>query len=303
MSEPPSAPPSAPPSGRSGQTRTVSRGRSTDIVRLGLQRRPFGDLYHHLLNASWWHLGGLVLGAYLSANTLFATLYLLDSNGIENARPGSFFDRFFFSVQTMATIGYGKMSPVGGFANVLVTIEALTGVVGLALLTGLVFAKFSRPTARVLFSRVAVITTFEGKRALLFRMANERSNQIVEAQLRLVFARNVTTAEGVLLRRFMDLELQRKQTAIFALTWMAVHDIDERSPLHDATPEALRAIEAELIVSVVGFDDTFSQTVHARHSYIADEIVWNARFEDVLSRLPDGRRKIDYTKFHEVISE
>jgi inward rectifier potassium channel len=281
-----------------------ARGRPSEIVREGLARRPLGDLYHHLLNRPWWHLLAVVLAGFLGTNLLFATAYLVAGDGaaIEGARPGSFADAFFFSVQTMATIGYGRMSPVGAAANLIVTVEALTSLVALAVVTGLIFAKFSRPTARVLFSRVAVVTRFEGQPVLMFRMANERANQIVEAQLRLVFARTVVTAEGQEVRRFMDLELQRKQTAIFALTWTAIHPLDERSPLREATAESLRAMEAELIVSLTGIDDTFAGTVHARHSYIADEIVWNARFVDILSRLPDGRRRIDYTKFHEVVA-
>jgi inward rectifier potassium channel len=282
--------------------RLVARNTQQDrIERVGLSHRHFSDLYHHLLAGRWWRIAATVLAFYLGSNVLFALLYLIGGNNIENARPGSFEDAFFFSVQTMATIGYGRFSPVTLWGHVLVTVEALCGLVGLALVTGLVFAKFSRPTARVMFSRVAVVAPWDGRLSLLFRMANERANQIVEAQLRLVLARSEVTREGIPLRRFYDLVLQRQRTAIFALTWTAIHPIDEHSPLFGQTPESLAAAEAELIASLTGIDETFSQTVHARWSYIASDLRWGARFVDILSRSPDGRRRVDYTRFHEVV--
>jgi len=189
---------------------------------------------------------------YVVGNTLFALGYLLDPGGIEHARTGSFGDAFFFSIQTMSTIGYGRMVPRSLFANVLVMIEALAGVFGLALMTGLIFAKFSRPSARVLFSRVAVITQWDGVPSLLFRMANARGNQIVEAQVHLVLARNEVTPEGESFRRLYDLELTRRQHALFTLTWTAVHPLIARSPLADATPASLAAADTEIIVSLTG---------------------------------------------------
>jgi inward rectifier potassium channel len=167
------------------------------------------------------------------------------------------------------------------------------------MVTGLVFAKFSRPTARVLFSRRAVIAPHERVPSLMFRMANERNNTIVEAQIHVVLVRNETTAEGELMRRFHDLEMSRRQTALFVLSWTAIHPITPTSPLHGATPESLAAAEAEIVVSLLGLDEQFSQTVHARHRYAAADIVWNARLVDVLFR--DGRREIDYEHFHDVV--
>jgi len=234
-------------------------------------------------------------------NTLFALGYLLNPGGIEHARAGSFGDAFFFSIQTMSTIGYGRMVPQSLFANVLVMVEALVGVFGLALMTGLIFAKFSRPSARVLFSRVAVITQWDGIPSLLFRMANARGNQIVEAQIHLVLARDEVTPEGESFRRLYDLELTRRQHALFTLTWTAVHPLTARSPLADATPASLAAADTEIIVSLMGLDETYEQTVHARYVYTARDIVWGARFVDVLSRRPDGQWQIDYPRFHDVI--
>jgi inward rectifier potassium channel len=259
-----------------------------NIIQTGARDGHLSDLYHFLLVSSWTRLLAMLAVAYVGSNSLFALLYLLDDHGIAGARPGSFADAFFFSVQTMATIGYGQMVPRTFIANVLVTTEALVGLLGLAMVTGLIFAKFSRPTARVLFSRVAV-------------MANQRGNQIVEARIHVVLATTETTAEGEVIRRLRDLEMLRSQHALFALSWTAIHPITERSPLHGATPTSLAAAETEIIVSLTGLDETFSQTVHARHSYVPEEIMWNARFVDILSRLPDGRRLVDYTHFHDVV--
>jgi inward rectifier potassium channel len=254
-----------------------------------------------LLSVSWLKLFTLIVLLYAAANAGFALLYLAGGNCIENARPGSFGDMFFFSVQTMGTIGYGKLVPVTLYANVLVTIEVLTGLLAFALATGLFFTKFARPTARVLFSKVMVVATRDGVPHLMFRMANERSNQIVEAQLRFTMLRNERTLEGEQMRRFYDLPLARSQTSIFALTWMAMHPIDANSPLHGHTADTLRAANAEFVASVMGTDDTFSQTVHARHAYHVDEIVWGARLADIFVLNPDGRRVVDYRRFHDTI--
>jgi inward rectifier potassium channel len=283
--------------------RVVEPGGRINIVRTGLRNGFFGDLYHFLLVSSWLRLVILLAAAYIVANALFAGAYLLEGHSLEHADAGSFSDAFFFSVQTMATIGYGYIIPRTLFANVLVTVEALVGLLGLAVVTGLVFAKFSRPTARVLFSRVAVVTPRDGVPSLMFRMANQRGNQIVEARIHVVLALTETTAEGEIIRRLFDLEMARAQNALFALSWTAIHPITAGSPLHRATQASLAAEEAEVIVSLTGLDESFAQTVHARHSYTADEIIWGARFVDILSRLPDGRRMVDYTHFHDVVPD
>jgi inward rectifier potassium channel len=279
-------------------TRMPGSGR--EIHSIGLRNTPLRDIYHSLLTTTWTQFFGIVLAAYLGANLLFAGGYLAIGDGIEEARPGSFADAFFFSVQTMATIGYGKMAPRGIAANLLVTVEALVGLLGLALVTGLVFAKFSRPTARVIFSRNAVIARFDGVPSLLVRMANERGNQIAEAQAHLVLLRTERTSEGEEVRRIHDLRLVRSQSAFFAFTWLIVHPITPDSPLHGETPESLRKKDVDLVASMTGLDETLSQSVHARHAWTPDQILWGHRFADVLVTLPDGSRAIDYRKFHEV---
>jgi len=274
---------------------------SLPTVRVGTANGYLSDLYHLLLVSSWSRLLLLLGLVFVGSNCLFALAYLLAGDSIQGARPGSFADAFFFSVQTMATIGYGHMVPRTLWANILVAIESLVSLLGLAVVTGLTFAKFSRPTARVLFSRVSVIAPWDGVPSLIFRMANQRGNHIAEARVHVLLARNETTAEGDVFRRLHDLQLVRDETALFALTWTAIHPITDMSPLNHATRESLAGSEAEIIVSLTGLDESFSETVHARHSYRAEDIVWGARFVDILSRLPDGRRQVDYTRFHDVI--
>lgn len=267
------------------------------IVKPGLQ--PFDDLYHYLLTASWLGLIGVIAGFFILANVLFATGYFLDG-GVENARTGSFADMFFFSVQTMATIGYGKMEPVSLVSNLLVSAEALFGLLGLAMVTGLVFAKFSRPTARVRFSRHAIIAPRDGVQCLMFRMANMRANRIVEANIHVVLTRNEVTLEGETVRRFYDLKMSRDRSALFTLTWTAIHPIVEVSPLFGISRDSFPGGDPEIVVSLTGLDETFSQTVHARHVYELEEIVWGARFVDVLKKARDGSLQVDYAHFDDI---
>ncbi|MGA7870090.1 MAG: ion channel [Candidatus Binatus sp.] len=265
----------------------------------GAPTRALDDLYHHLVTASWPLLIALIAIAFTVANLLFAVGYYLDQ-GIENTHSGSFADMFFFSVQTMATIGYGQMVPVTLFSNILVSIEALTGLLALALMTGLVFSKFSRPTARVRFSRYVVVGPRDGVNSLMIRMANMRANRIVEANIHVVFARQEITAEGESIRRFYDLPTTRDRSAMFVLSWTAVHRIVESSPLFGETRESLASSAPEIIVSITGLDESFSQTIHARHTFELHEIIWGARFADVLVLHPDGSRSVDYTRFDDI---
>jgi inward rectifier potassium channel len=279
--------------------RIIQRSGTRDILTVGRKKHLLGDSYHQLLTISWPRLFLLIIGFYVAINSLFAIGYYLDPDGVLNARPGSFADAFFFSVQTLATIGYGYMAPKSSISHVMVTIEAFAGVLMTALATGLMFAKFSRPTARVIFSDVAVIAPRDGVPTLMFRVANERANQIVEARMQVAIARTERTREGEVMRRFHDLPLSRQQNIIFALTWTVMHPIDERSPLHGTTLEDLAKDEAEIIVSLTGIDETMSQTVHARYSYLPSELRWFHRFVDIVGRTEQGKRFIDYTKFHD----
>jgi inward rectifier potassium channel len=271
------------------------------VTVVGLRQSPLRDLYHLLLTISWSRLILMLVLLYVAVNGMFASLYMLDPEGLEHARTGSFLDAFFFSVQTMATIGYGRMTPLSIYANILVTVEALVGMLSMAMATGLMFAKFSRPTARVIFSKNLVIHNRDGVRSLVVRMANQRGNQVVEAQCRMVMLRGEVTKEGEKLRRQIDLKLVRSSTAVFALSWTAYHQITEGSPLYGMTEEQVHNSDIEILVSLIGIDETFAQTVQARWQFFADEIVFDHRHADVLDRKPDGTVKLDYTRFHDLV--
>ena len=261
------------------------------------------DIYHSLLTVSWAGFFGLLTAAYALFNVVFALLYLLQGGAIANAKPGSFADAFFFSVQTMATIGYGDMHPATFYANAVVTVEVLLGMTGFALATGLIFARFSRPTARVMFSDVAVVSRYDGVLTLMFRAANQRRNRILEASVNVMLVRNELTAEGQVMRRFYDLKVARQHNPTFVLTWTVMHPIDETSPLHDASAATLREQEAEIVASISGLDESFAQTIHARKSYQPDDIRWGWRLTDIIGRTSEGRLTIDYDRFHDAEEE
>ncbi|HEV8678682.1 MAG TPA: ion channel [Stellaceae bacterium] len=291
-----------PPEGNAARpARLIARETADETLAVGLAQPWFGDLYHLALRLPWscFLLGGIVF--YIAANALFALLYLLQPGAIANARPGSFGDAFFFSVQTIATLGYGVMSPATLYANLVVTIETAVGLMLLALATGLVFARFSRPTARVLFSRVAVIGPHNGRPTLSLRLANQRRNQILQAEATVTLLRDEQTAEGPMIRRFYELRLTRYRTPVLAMTFTVMHEIDRDSPLHGATAASLLADNAELVVTASGVDETIAQRVHARTSYLPDEIRWNHRFVDVIGWTEDGSRVIDYRRFHDTV--
>lgn len=273
----------------------------TGVFRVGDGGLGGRDLYHALLTMEWRWFFGLLALSYVIFNLTFALLYLIEPGSIGNAKGGSFTDAFFFSVQTMATIGFGVMHPATFYANLVVTVEALLGLVGFALATGLIFARFSRPTARVLFSRVAVITHFDGVPTLMFRCANERRNLILEAQLNVALAREEVNAEGMQFRRFYDLRLARGRNPLFSFTWTAMHPVDAASPLHGANAASLAAQDAGIVVTLTGVDESLSQTIFAQHTYGADEILWGREFIDILSRMDDGTRVVDYRRFHDTV--
>ena len=266
----------------------------------GRPATPFQDLYHYLVRSPWPILLTLVLGVFTAANAVFALAYWLDG-GVQGSRPDSYADMFFFSVQTMSTIGYGVLHPTTFFSNALASIEALMGLIGLAVMTGLVFAKFSLPTARVRFSRYVVVSRRDGFPSLMFRMANLRESQILEAQIHLVFSRVEVTAEGERLRRFYDLRLQRERSALFTLSWTAVHQILPDSPLSGETPESLRDSGVMIVVSLTGLEQTFSLTVNARQFYGAEDILWGKRLTDITIFRGDETPVLDYSRFDEVV--
>ena len=277
----------------------VSRDGSFNVVRKGVSKFNWSDLYHALLTLSWIKLFAVVGAGYIITNVIFALMYLAAGDGVENMRNGNFSDAFFFSVQTMATIGYGAMYPKTLFANILVAIEALLGLLGVSMGSGLVFARFSLPTARVIFSQIAVVNNHNGVPTLIFRVANERQSWILEAQVNVSLIVSEITQEGQAMRRFYNLPLIRDRSSLFALTWTVMHPINEKSPLHGVTLDEMLEKEMEILITLTGIDQTVSDTIHAHHSYMPNEILWNHQFADILSKVRDGRRSVDYSRFHD----
>jgi inward rectifier potassium channel len=274
------------------------RGRRTAIIK-GQDYGRFTDIYHGVLTASWPLFFLELLAAFIIVNILFAMLYVGDPGGIANARPGSFADAFFFSVQTLGTLGYGVMAPRTLYTNLLVTMESFSGILTIALFTGIIFARFSRPQARVVFSKVAVVTPFDGVPTLMFRAANQRGNSILGAEVRVSLAGQHTTREGVNMRRFQDLILVRPRNPLFALSWTVMHVLDESSPLFGLGLAEMIERDMELVVVLSGTDETINDRIYARHAYIAEDILWDRRFVDVVSVTSSGMRMVDLHHFHD----
>jgi inward rectifier potassium channel len=271
-----------------------------EIVVVGAPRTTLRDFYHLFLRARWSIALAAIVGVYLALNMLFALGYLA-SGGVANARPGSLFDAFCFSVQTMGTIGYGAMYPLNRAANLIVVCESVTSLIVTAVATGLVFSKFSRSSARVAFAVHPVIGPMDGMPTLMLRVGNERGNQILEATIRVALVRTERLREGTTFYRMYDLKLARERSPAMSRSWTVLHPIAQDSPLWGATPESLERDEVEFIVSVVGVDDTSMQPVHARKRYMGSDVIWGARHADILHEDDDGSLVVDLTKFHEIV--
>jgi inward rectifier potassium channel len=291
---------------KESRQRLLNRDGSFNVERRGGNLLRSLNHYHWLLSMTWPRFLGLLIGVYCVINVVFALGYmacgphaLLRADGIPT--NGSFGDAFFFSVQTFTTIGYGEISPAGLAPNLLVSVEALGSLLSVALATGLIFARFARPQARIRFSRHAVIAPYQGITAFEFRIVNTWDSEVVELSCQLTLAR-FETKEGERSRRFYPLALERSKVTFFPLTWTVVHPIDASSPLYGETPDSLKAAQAEFFILLSGVEETFSQTVHARSSYTAEEILWGVRFASVF--VPPSERgvsRIDVARLDQVI--
>src|SRR5262245_48960525 len=292
--------------GRESRQRLLNRDGSFNVVRAGLGWLEGFAPYQHLLTISWPAFLGLAAAGYFLVNLVFGIGYLACG---EDALAGPGADMlggrasraFFFSVQTFATIGYGQIGPNGFAANFLVTIEALIGVMYQALATGLLFARFARPTASVLFSERAVVSPYNQGHGLMFRIVNTRRNEIVQLEAQVLFSELQADGRGRVTRRYNVLALERNKVTFFPLSWTIVHPIDRESPLAGRTQDDLEKSEAEILVLLSGIDETFEQTVHARSSYRAEEIVWNARFRSMFLPAAGGSSvAVDVSRIHEI---
>jgi len=291
---------------RDSRQRLLNRDGSFNVIRSGLSFLDGFAPYHQLLTISWWGFFGLVVASYVVINFAFALAYLacgseaLVGTGAQ-MMGGRFGQAFFFSVETFATIGYGQIAPNGVPANVVVTVEALVGLMYQALATGLLFARFTRPTAALLFSDRAVVAPYNDGQALMFRIVNRRRNEVIQLEAQVLLSAMEPDGRGGAVRRYSPLALERNKVTFFPLSWTIVHPIDEASPLAGKTREELEADEAEILVLLSGIDQTFEQTVHARSSYRADEIVWNARFQSMF--IATGTRaplSVDVSRVHDI---
>lgn len=279
---------------------TAKKNESSEVVVVGAKWHPLRDAYHSLLRMPWPGVLMAIAGAYLAINALFAWGYVL-VGGVYGAHPGSFRDAFFFSVQTMGTIGYGAMYPTETGAHVLVVAESVVGLIITALATGMVFARFTQTTGQLVFSEKACISPMNGVPTLSFRIGNDRASMIYEAQVRVAVIRTEKTTEGTTFYRLYDVTLARDRSPALARSWTVMHPITQSSPLYEMSPEMCVADEIELAVTVVGTDDTSLQPVHARRRYELSDIVWGARLADVLSERPDGQMILDVRRFHDLV--
>jgi inward rectifier potassium channel len=291
---------------RESRKRLLNRDGTFNVRREGLPLFQSLSLYHYFLTITWPKLMSYLVGVFIASNALFALAYVASGpdalSGLSSQQTiaGRLMSAFFFSVDTMATIGYGTIAPNSLAANVLVTVEALVGLVGFAFVAGIVFARFSRPVAQIVFSRNAIVAPYNGITALMFRIVNQKSNEIVQLETKVLMARR-RRDRAVTDREFIQLKLEREAVVFFPLTWTIVHPIDATSPLYGLDGDALRAVDAEFLVLLNGFDETFSQTVHTRSSYKADEIVWGATFKSVFNPpRADGTLSVNIRKLHDV---
>jgi inward rectifier potassium channel len=292
---------------RDSRQRLLNRDGSFNVIRSGLGILDRLAPSHQLLMISWPGFLGLVGLLYVVINLVFAVAYLACGPeallGPGAMMLGGRFSRaFFFSIQTFATIGYGQIGPNGLAANIVVTFEALVGLMYQALATGLLFARFARPTASILFSRRAVVAPYGNGQALMFRIVNRRRNEIIQLEAQVLFSSMEPDARGGTVRRYVPLPLERNKVTFFPLSWTIVHPIDAASPVAGKTAEDLDLAEAEILVLLSGIDETFEQTVHTRSSYRSDEIVWNARFQSMFLLPPDPGSPIavDISRVHEI---
>lgn len=283
--------------------------RNADNVRIqpiGGHRWHPKDIYHQLLRLSWSWLTLIFVASFVVFNLLFAIAFSFDLGGVEwGAQPVQgppLLRAFFFSVDTVGTIGYGNMYPVSLYANLLVVIEITFGILFFAIVTGIVFARFSRPTARILFSKVAVVSDVGGTPTLMFRAANLRHNLVFEARVTVSLLIDDMVG-GTPMRRFRTLKLERDSNPVFTLSWMVMHPIDEDSPLASCVKDGKLPQNAEIIVILSGFDDRTGQMIHGRWAYDSEDVRWKVKFADIIGKSDDGTRTIDYRRFHDIADE
>ena len=261
-------------------------------------------LYHNLIHMSWWRFAMMVVLFYLFGNLFFAAIYM--AIGVEHLAGiiaetylEQFYEAFFFSAQTITTVGYGRISPTGFESSLVASIESLLGLLGFALATGVLYGRFSRPEVKILYSQQAVIAPYREEKAFMVRLANKRRSKLIELEVQVVFTRN-ENKNGKVIRQFYTLELERSKISLLPTSWTVVHALSENSPLYNVTPSDLFESDAEFLVMLKAFDETFSQTVYSRYSYKPSELVWDAKFSNIFGLTETGKTTMEYDRFHEI---
>src|SRR5271165_1735726 len=283
---------------KSGRSISVRAGR-LEFVKINAAKFNLRDTYHLILTLTWPQFAALVLAVYVLINLVFAGLYSLGGRCIAELPPGSFSEAFFFSVETLATVGYGHMYPDTLYGHWVTTVEIVIGMFGMAVITGLIFVRFSRPTARILFSKCAVISPFNGRPTLMLRVANQRHIPMAEAEFRVTLFRDETTKEKDTVRLFYPLKLQFDRMIAFPVALTLRHVIDESSPLYGKTPKDLEKSDTRLVASVVCIDTVIPAPVQSATDYSYDDILWNRRFVEIYTEMADGRLTVDYGAIHD----
>jgi inward rectifier potassium channel len=295
--------PANPRQTRGQQRPHVIRIGTREMESRGLSGGFWTDLYHRAMTVYWPVFFGSAALIFIALNAVFACLYWLGDKPIANVAEDLPLSLFYFSIETLATVGYGDMHPQTNYGHLIATIEIFTGMTFLAVMTGLIFSRFSRPRARFVFAENPVVAVHQGQRTLMFRVANARNNTISQATARLWLFRLEATAEGFQLRRYHELKLERQEHPMFALSWTLFHTIDESSPLHHMTDDDHIMTDTALALNVSGVDDSSAQHLYARKLYSHSHILWKHRYRDITSISPQGRLMIVYSKFHDVIPE
>src|ERR1700719_2541329 len=283
---------------RTASTRVVMPG-GREVIAEGVRLNFWADISHRCMTASWpAFIAGAAL-VFVLFNAVFATFYWIGDNPISNVPHGAYIDYLYFSIETLSTAGYGDMHPQTHYGHFIATVELFTGIFSMSLMTGLIFARFSRPNARLLFADNAVISNHEGKLTLMVRFVNERHNIIANAAAKLWLLRNEMSLEGREFRRFYELPLVRNEHPALALSWTLYHVINRESPLYGLNADDFEASSVSLIVVVSGYDVVAAQIIHARKSYDHSDIRFGQRYADIIGTTEDGRIRIDYSRFHE----
>jgi len=288
------------PSERTSKPQVLRLG-GREVIAEGLRLSFWADISHRCMTASWpAFIGGAAL-VFVAFNAVFAVLYWIGNQPIANVPGGAYIDYLYFSIETLSTAGYGDMHPQTHYGHFVAAVELFTGIFSMSLMTGLIFARFSRPRARLLFAENPVISSHDGKPSLMVRFANERHNIIGNATARVWMLRNELSLEGARFRRFYELALVRNEHPALALSWTLYHVLDEQSPLYGLDADDFNGQEVSLMVVVSGYDVVAAQTVHARRTYHHSDIRFGHRYADILDTSEDGRIKIDYGRFHETL--